>query len=235
MFFEIWLRAKFGVSLFTMFVSFNHEASTTSITHSHIIKSMLGTFIQILGIQIPSEINTGISIAQYISPLAFVIFIVFPLVYLTGLASLSGRDYTNIVLLSFGISISLIGMLDGGLFSTPALIGFLILLSVYYIKKPFSFKYLKIPVLIVVLLIILRLSIGLIGTNTDYHEITIINPSEDINLANYDVLSIQKEGNKMIVKLSGNINDKVLLLKLINNLEGKCSGFFISWNIYSWV
>ena len=231
---EIWLRTQLGVSLFTMFVSFNHVASTTSITHSHLFKSMFGMLIQFLGVYTPSGVNTGVSLAQYIPTIAFAIFIAFPLVYLTGIISLNGRDYIKIILLSFGITISLIGMLDGGLFSTPALLGLLILLSIYYVKKPFSPKYLTKPMVIVILLIILRISIGVIGTNTDFHEITIINPSEDINLNNYNVTNVQKDGNKLIVKVPGNINDKVLLLKLIDDLNGKCSGFFLSWNIYSW-
>lgn len=252
MFLEIWIRAKFGVSLFTMFVSFNQGASTTSITHSHVIKSIIGAIIEFVGIYTPSEINTGVSLVQYFPPPVFAIFIALPLAYLTGLTSLNNRDDLYKIILSFGITISLIGILDGGLFSTPALLGFLILLSVYYINKPFSPKYLsKIqgifrghdlrffrltkPVLIVLLLVLLRLSIGLIGTNTDFHEITIINPSDNIDLNNYSVLSIQKDSNRLIVKVPGNTNDKVLLLQLIDNLNGKCSGFFLSWNVYSWI
>lgn len=233
-FLEIWIRTKFGVSLFTIFVSFSEGASSTSITHSHILKSVLGSFIEFSGIHVPSHINTGVSLAQYFHPVAFAIFIAFPLVYLTGLASLSQREDIYKIILAFGLTISLIGMLDGGLFSTPALLGLLILLSVYYMKKPFSLKYLSKPMLIVILLIILRFSIGIIGTSTDFHEITIIDPSENIDLNGYNVLSIEKEENKMIVKVPGDTNDKVLLLKLIDDLNGKCSGFFLSWNIYSW-
>ena len=233
-FLEIWIRAKFGVSIFTMFVSFGEGASSTSITHSHILKSVLGSFIEFLGIHVPAQINTGVSLAQYFSPVAFAIFVAFPLVYLTGLASLSRREDIYKIILAFGLTISLIGMLDGGLFSTPALFGLLILLSVYFVKKPFSPKYLAKPILIVILLIIIRVSIGLIGTNTEFHEITIIDPSENIDLSGYNVLSVKKEGNKMIVKVPGNTNDKVLLLKLIHDLKGKSSGFFLSWNIYSW-
>jgi hypothetical protein len=234
MFLEIWIRAKFGVSIFTMFVSFNEGASSTSITHSHILKSVLGSFIEFLGIHVPAQINTGVSLAQYFSPVAFAIFIAFPLVYLAGLASLSRREDIYKIILAFGLTISLIGMLDGGLFSTPAIFGLLILLSVYFMKKPFSPKYLAKPMLIVILLIIIRISIGLIGTNTEFHEITIINPSENIDLNGYNVLSIEKEENKMMIKVPGNTNDKVLLLKLTDDLKGKCSGFFLSWNIYSW-
>ena len=234
MFLEIWIRTKFGVSLFTTFVSFGQSTSSTSITHSHMLKSMLGSFIEFLGIHVPSHINTGVSLAQYFSPAAFIIFIALPLTYLTRLASLSRRDGIYKIMLAFGLTISLIGMLDGGLFSTPALLGLLILLSVYFIKKPFSSKYLTKPVLIVLLLVILRFSLGIMGTNTDFHEITIINPSENIDLSNYDVLDLQNEGDKMIVKVPGGTNDKVLLLKLIPDLKGKCSGFFLAWNIYSW-
>lgn len=233
-FLEIWIRARFGVSIFTMFVSFGPDASSTSINHSHILKSVLGSLVQFIGLRVPSHINTGVSLAQYFSPVAFAIFIAFPLVYLTGLTSLSRRNDIYKIILAFGLTISLIGMLDGGLFSTPALFGLLILLSVYYMKSPFKLKYLRNPFLIVLLLVILRLSISFVGTNTEFHEITVIDPSQDLNLNGYDVLSVQKEGNKMIIKVPGNMNDKVLLLKLIDDLKGKCSGFFLSWNVYSW-
>ncbi|MGZ7108168.1 MAG: hypothetical protein ACXVHW_04290, partial [Methanobacterium sp.] len=116
----------------------------------------------------------------------------------------------------------------------PAWIGLFGLLVIYFIKKPFSPRNLSKPVIIIGLIIILRLSISVFGSNIDYHEITIIDPSENIDLSGYDVLSIQKEGNKMIVKVPGNTFDKSLLLKLIPDLKGKCSGFFLSWNAYSW-
>jgi len=234
MFLEIWMRTEFGVSIFTTFVSFSEGASSTSITHSHVFKSVLGAFIEFLGINVPSQINTGVSLFQYFHPVTSAIFIAFPLVYLTGLVSLNQREDNYKIILTFGLTISLIGMLDGGLFSTPALLGLLILLSVYYMKKPFSPKYLTKPVIIILLLIILRVSLGLIGTNTEFHEITIIDPSENIYLNNYNVLSVENEGNKMIVKVHGDTSDKVLLHKLKEDLKSKCSGFFLSWNIYSW-
>jgi len=265
---EIWMRTELGVSLFTTFVAFSQNTSSTSITHSHVFKSVLGSFIELSGIYVPVYINTGVSLAQYFHSVAFSIFIAFPLVYLTGLTSLSQKENIYKIILTFGLTISLIGMLDGGLFSTPALLGLLILLSVYYMEKPFSPKYLskiqsqqklcfcsvKIkdfdrilgpqnrrfykltkPVIIILLLIILRVSIGLIGTNTEFHEITIVGPSENIYLNDYNVLSVEKKENKMIVKVPGDTSDKVLLHKLTEDLKGKCSGFFLSWNIYSWI
>ncbi len=233
-FLEIWLRAKFGVSIFTMFVSFNSNASSTSIIHTHVFKSILGSLIHILGIYVPSDINTGFSIAKYVPTVAFAICIMFPLVYITGLISLNNRRDLYKVILAFALTTSLIGMLDGGLFSTPALIGLSGLLGAYFIKEPFSPRDIIKPSTIIIILILIRIFIGLLGNNADFHEITVINPSENIDFKGYDVLSIEKYPDRMIVKVPGNINDKTLLLKLIGDLKGKCSGFFLSWNLFSW-
>lgn len=231
---EIWIRIKFGVSFFTMFVSYNSSASTSSLTHSHMLKSILGALIHFLGIHVSSDINTGFSLAQYIPTPAFAVFIAIPLAYITGIIALSQKRDLYKVILAFALTISLIGILDGGLFSTPALLGLFGLLGIYFIKNPFSPRDLAKPSFILILLIILRVSIGILGTNTDYHEITIVNPSENIDLTSYNVLSVEKEGNKMIIKVPGNIHDKALLLKLVEDLKGKCSGFFLSWNFFSW-
>ncbi|MGZ7159163.1 MAG: hypothetical protein ACXVHR_01650 [Methanobacterium sp.] len=232
---EIWIRIKFGVSLFTIFVSYNsNDFSTTALTHSHVFKSVLGSIIHLMGINISSGINTGSSLLQYTIPLSFIVLITFPLIYIAGIIALSEKRDLYKVILAFALTLSFIGMLDGGLLDFPAWIGLFGLLVIYFIKKPFSPRNLSKPVIIIGLIIILRLSISVFGSNIDYHEITIIDPSENIDLNGYDVLSIQKEGNKMIVKVPGNTFDKSLLLKLIPDLKGKCSGFFLSWNAYSW-
>jgi len=164
------------------------------------------------------------------------VLITLPLIYIAGIIAISNqeRDLYKVIL-AFVLTLSLIGILDGGLFSTPALIGLAGLLGIYFIKKPFSPRDLLKPSFIIILLIILRISIGLIRTNTEVHEITIINPSDNIDLQGYDVLSVQNETNKTIITVPGNINDKALLIKLIPTLKGKSSGFFLSWNILSYV
>ena len=139
------------------------------------------------------------------------------------------------IILAFVLTLSLIGILDGGLFSTPAIIGLAGLLGLYFIKKPFSPRDLLKPSVIIIFLIILRFSLGLLGTNTEVHEITIINPADNIDLQGYDVLNVQKEQNKTIITVPGNINDKELLKELTTSLKGKCSGFFLSWNLLSYV
>jgi hypothetical protein len=233
-FLEIWIRVQFGVSMFTMFVSFNSNASSTSIIHTHVFKSILGSLIHVLGIYVPSSINTGFSIAEYVPPAAFAICIMFPLVYITGLISLNNRRNLYKVILALAFTTSLIGMLDGGLFSAPALVGLSCILGVYFIKEPFSPRDLIKPGTIIIILVLIRLLIGLLGNNADYHEITVMHPAENIEFTGYDTISIEKYPDRIIVKVPADINDKTLLLKLIEDLKGKCGGFFLSWNLFSW-
>jgi len=234
---EVLIRLKFGVSILTTFIAYNSNSySSTAITHSHVFKSVLGLLIQSLGIHISSGVNISVPLIPYATPLALIVVITWPLIFIAGIIAISNmeRDLYKVIV-AFAITLSLIGILDGGLFSTPAIIGIAGLLGLYFVKKPFSPKDLIKPSVIVILLIVLRLSIGLLGTNTEVHEITIINPSDNIDLQGYDVLSIQKETNKTIITLPGNVNDKVLLSELAPTLRGNTSGFFLSWNILSYV
>ncbi len=237
LFIEVWIRIKLGVSLFTMFVSYNaNEFSTTALTHSHVFKSVLGFVIHSMGIHVSSAINTGVPLAQYTVPFSLIILITFPLIYIAGIIALSEKRDLYKVILAFLLTLAFITMLDGGILDYPAWIALTGLLIIYYVsKKPFSPRSLYKPALIMALIIILRVSISVFGSNTDFHEVTIIDPSENINLSGYDVLSIQKEDNRTIVELPGNLSDKPLLLKLIPDLKGQCSGFTLSWNYKAWV
>lgn len=234
---EIIIRLKLGVSPLNTFIAYNSNSySSTALTHSHVFKSMLGFVIQSFGIHINSGINAGIPLIPYTLPLALIVFITYPLIYLGGLISMANeKRLLYQILIAFAVTLSLIGILDGGMFSTPALVGLATLLGIYYIKKPFRAKVLIKPSLIIIVLIILRISLGIFGTNADVHEITIINPSDNINLQGYNVINVQKEENKTIITVPGNTNDKLLLMNLTRDLKGNASGFFLSWNIYSFV
>lgn len=234
---EIWIRIKLDLSLFTIFVSYNsNEFSTTALTHSHVFKSVLGFVIHSLGIHVSSTINTGVPLAQYTVPFSLIILITFPLIYIAGIIALSEKRDLYKVILAFLLTLSFITMLDGGMLDYPAWIALTGLLLIYFTsKKSFSPRDLYKPAIIMALIIILRVSISVFGSNTDFHEVTIIDPSENINLSGYDVLSIQKEENRTIIELPGNISDKPLLLKLVPDLKGKCSGFALSWNYKAWV
>ena len=234
---EVLLRIKLGVPILTTFIAYNSNSySSSAVAHSHVFKSVLGFIIQSLGIHINTGVNAGVPLIPYTIPLALIVLVTWPLIYIGGIIAISNqeRDLYKVIL-AFVLTLSLIGILDGGLFSTPAIIGIAGLLGIYFIKKPFSPRNLLKPSVIIIFLIILRFSLGLLGTNTEVHEITIINPADNIDLQGYNVLSVQKEQNKTIVTVPGNTNDKVLLTELTKTLKGKCSGFFLSWNILSYV
>jgi len=234
---EVLLRIKLGVPILTTFIAYNSNSySSSAVAHSHVFKSVLGFIIQSLGIHINTGVNAGVPLIPYTIPLALIVLVTWPLIYIGGIIAISNqeRDLYKVIL-AFVLTLSLIGILDGGLFSTPAIIGLAGLLGIYFIKKPFSPRNLLKPSVIIIFLIILRFSLGLLGTNTEVHEITIINPADNIDLQGYNVLSVQKEQNKTIVTVPGSTNDKVLLTELTKTLKGKCSGFFLSWNILSYV
>ncbi len=234
---EVLIRIKLGVSILTTFIAYNSNSySSSAVAHSHVFKSVLGFIIQSLGIHINTGVNAGVPLIPYTIPLALIVLVTWPLIYIAGIISVSNQERNLYkIILAFVLTLSLIGILDGGLFSTPAIIGLAGLLGIYFIKKPFSARNLLKPSVIIIFLIILRFSLGLLGTNTEVHEITIINPADNIDLQGYDVLNVQKEQNKTIITVPGNINDKVLLTELTKSLKGKCSGFFLSWNILSYV
>ncbi|MFY9638867.1 MAG: hypothetical protein WAK14_08720, partial [Methanobacterium sp.] len=232
--FEIWIRIKFGVPIFTTFVSTTPSLSTSSIIHSHVFKSMLGILISDTGIYVPSNIHTGISIAHYIPKVALIIFAVIPAVYILGLLSLDNRHDVQKVLLIFGLSTIMIGMVDGGLFSTPALIGLAVLLGIYSIKKPFSPRDLIKPSSFIILLLIIRVLIGLIGSNPEFYEVTVLGGQGDIQLQGFNILDEKVVGNKTILKVSSNMNELKFFNQTSQILDDKYPAYFVSWNIYSY-
>ncbi len=230
---EIWIRLKFGVSIFTTFVSTSPSVSTSSIIHSHVYKSMLGILIDDIGLTLPSNIHTAISIYEYVPKFATIIFLVFPLTYFMGLLSLNKRADLQKLILIFAISTSLIGMIDGGLFSTPSIVGLSGLLGIYSIKKPFSPKNLIKPSSIIIILLIIRIFISFMGSNPDVYEITLIGEHENVTIEGFDVLSEKIVGKNTIITVSSHMNEFSALNLTLNSLKDKYSIFFISWDSYS--
>lgn len=227
---EIWLRVNFGVSLFTVFVSLNPDVSSTSIMHSHVFKSALGSILNTLGTVLPSNIHTGDSIFRYVSPAAYLIVFTLPLTYFTSLISMDNRLGYYKVIIAFAASLTMIGMIDGGLFSNPAILGFAGLIGMFFIEEPFSPRNLIKPALIVLLIIFLGLSVEVAGSNPDYHQITLMNQTEQVDWNGYNVLS-EENGT---VKLNYTQDDRTNLIKLFDTLKGKTDAFFITWNFYSY-
>jgi hypothetical protein len=227
---EIWLRINFGVSLFTVFVSLNPDVSSTSIIHSHVFKSALGSILNTLGTVLPSNIHTGESLSKYISPVAYLIVFTLPLVYLTSLISMDNRLEHNRIIIAFAASLAMIGMIDGGLFSNPGIIGLGGLIGMLFVSKPFKPRELIKPAIIVLVIIILGLSVEVAGSNQDYHQITLINQTQPVDWNGYDVIS-EENGT---VKLTSTQNDKANLITLFSTLKDRTDAFFITWNFYSY-
>lgn len=231
---EIWIRTKFGVSIFTTFVSTSSSISTSSIIHSHVFKSMLGVLISDVGLYMPSGIHTGVSIAQYVPRFALIIFAAFPAVYVLGLLSIDDRRDLHAVILIFAIATSLIGILDGGLFSAPALTGLAGLLGIYSIKKPFSPRDLISPTLVIVILVILRITLGLIGSHPDVYMISEIGNHNNVEMNGFEVLNEKMVDGKTELTISSKLNEISFINQTYNLLKDKSPVYFVSWNIYSY-
>lgn len=231
---EIWIRTKFGVSIFTTFVSTSPSVSTSSIIHSHVFKSMLGVLISDTGLYVPAGIHTGVSIAQYVPKFALIIFAVFPVVYILGLLSIDDRRDFHAVILIFAIATSLIGILDGGLFSAPALTGLAGLLGIYSLKRPFSPRNLITPTLIIVILLIIRITLGLVGSNHDVYVITEIGTHNNIEMNGFEVLNEKRVDGKIELTISSKLDEISLINQTYNLLKDKSPVYFVSWNIYSY-
>jgi len=227
---EFLIRAKMGVNPFTTFVTFNPPA-TTSMTHSHVFKASLSPLTSLV---VPTHIHTASSLNNYIP--AFLLpwlLITLPLIYFFGILSLGDRRDFHKMILIFAITTTIIGIIDGGLFSTPAMVGLSGMLGMRALKVPFSPKNLINPSIIIASLIILRILIGLMLSTPEYYEVTLLQPKESIKLEDFKVVSIEKLDDKMIIRLSPGYNEITLINQLINALNGKCQGFFITWNFYS--
>lgn len=227
---EIWLRSRYGVSILTIFVSLNPSPTSTSPTHSHVFKAVLGYIIDWVGFNVPGDIHTGGSLIQQVTPGAFLILFTLPAAYLLGLFSLDNRLAIHRLIMAFCMTLALVAMLDGGLFSQPGVMGLGGTLGMYAIKSPFQFRQLLYPALVVILLIVSGVAVEVVGSNPDYHELTIIHPQESLDLSGYDVISIQEGGDRTIVRIKTDQSDKEFIEGLFVSLDGKADGFFMTWN-----
>ncbi|KZX15018.1 hypothetical protein MBCUT_18200 [Methanobrevibacter cuticularis] len=284
---EVVMRYYLGIGQLTIFVSMVPDPTTTSIIHSHIYKAILGNIITSTLTNVPEGIHTADSLAQYVPVLANIIMIILPIMFLTLLASLKNRLFPTRLILIFAATCGLIGIVDGGLFSTPAIVGIFGMMIIYFDEYPLNYyigKVLKIqsltdktrnkiifiqkhsmksyltfkrtvPYIFLILIIILRISIAILGTNTEYYEVAIFDPVDNLDLDNYSILSINESSNnssekknntsnlnsdvvngnnKVIIKFSAEYNEMDLLNSLTKSLENKSSSFTMSWNFYSY-
>ena len=264
---EVYFRMQMGIGLNTIFMVMGKSISSTSILHTHLLKSIFGEVItNLMGHFIGNEINTGVGLYQYVPGLAKSVIIFLPLTFITLVLAIRNKRFVQTFLLSFFGCCLLIGALDGGLFSTPAITGICGIFLIkrngkcieqivdYIIKRekvcdrckiipPFKNKrdliivlikrYL--PYIVAALIIILRFSIAVIGANTEYYEVDVINPSDNIELNNFPIKNVTHSENKTTYIIDSNYNEMKLLNDLKGPLNNKCDYYTVSWNTFSYL
>lgn len=129
---EIVFRLQMGIGLNTVFCSMSNTMSSTSILHTHLLKSILGAILtQIIGPFIQSDINTGVGLYSYVPGVGFLIVLLIPVLFATLVLAIQKRPWFTNFLIAFFSSCLIIGAIDGGLFATPSYVGILGLYLVY--------------------------------------------------------------------------------------------------------
>lgn len=143
---EIIFRIQMGIKLNTIFCAMSNTMSSTSILHTHLLKSILGALItQIIGPIIQSDINTGVGLYSYVPTFSFLVILIIPILFATLILAIRNRPWFTSLLLAFFSSCLIIGAIDGGLFGTPALVGIMGLYLVY--RNGFYLNYILYTIL----------------------------------------------------------------------------------------
>ena len=264
---EVLFRYQMGIGLNTIFMTIGKSISSTSILHTHLLKSIFGEVItNIMGPFIQSEINTGVGLYAYIPEAGKLIIILLPILFITLLLAIRNKRFLQTFLLSFFGCCLLIGALDGGMFATPSIIGicgvFLIQRNGKCIEQIFDYiisgkkvcdeckiippfkdtldliivlikRYL--PYIVAGLIIGLRFSIAILGANTEYYEVDIYNPVENLELNDFPIKNVTHEQNKTHYIMDSNYNEMELLNDLKVPLNNSCEYYTVSWNIFSYL
>ena len=263
---EILFRQTLGIPLNVTFMSEIPQSASTSILHTHLLKSIFGEIItSLIGPFIGSEINTGVGLYTYVPNIAKIVILLFPILFIFEVLANQKRNTPTNILLSFFSACLLIGALDGGMFSTPAMAGICALFVVYrnhyyfdYYIEVVIFKnksilkqlqnqyphyaqinrkfYLNklLPYIVIFVFIGLRITVSIFGANTEYYTLEVVNPTDNIELNDFPVESIQHTENKTTYIINSNYNEINLIEDLKTSLNNKCDYYTISWNIYSY-
>ncbi|WP_305512664.1 MULTISPECIES: hypothetical protein [unclassified Methanobrevibacter] len=144
---EIIFRLQMGIGLNTIFCSMTNGMSSTSILHTHLLKSILGEALtQIMGQFIQSDINTGAGLYTYVPSFSFLVVLFIPALFAAIVLSIQKRPWLTNFLIAFFSSCLLIGIIDGGMFATPSYVGIFGLYLIYrngYYLNHIAGTYLK--------------------------------------------------------------------------------------------
>ena len=137
---EIVFRLEMGIKLNTVFCAVSNTMSSTSILHTHLLKSILGAVLsQMMGPFIQSDINTGVGLYSYVPSAGFLVILLIPVLFITLALAIQKRPWFTTLLIAFFSSCLLIGSIDGGMWATPSLVGILGLYLVY--RNGYYFNY----------------------------------------------------------------------------------------------
>ena len=259
---EVIFRLNLGIGINTVFCSMSNSMSSTSILHTHLLKSILGEVIsQIIDPSVGSGINTGVGLYEFIPKSSFLVMILFPILFITIVLSLQKRSWPVQLLISFFASCLFIGALDGGLFATPSMLGifglFLVYRNDYYLNLGFGILftdsklikkneknkafYYKFPrrkyfytrfLPYIIIFLLIFLRIGVGMAGSEVDYYTV--EIKDIG-DNVDFGDIPiKHINNTIYHVNSSYNE----IKLINDLKvalnNSCEYYTVSWNTYSY-
>ena len=129
---ELYLRNSLGISWNTILVIMNPSLTSTSILHSHIYKGIFGMILGMFLSHIPSGIHTGSSLSAYTPGIIGLLFLLIPITYIVMILSMQRRKAVPRLVLAFASTLGIIGLIDGGLFGTPSLLGIYGMLIVMY-------------------------------------------------------------------------------------------------------
>ena len=259
---EITIRYDLNIGIFTILNVMKPSMTSTSILHSHVYKSVLGIMINTVLTTVPLGIHTGSSLEPYIPLYSKILFLLIPFIGLMMLKSVQNQSFFTRIVLSIGLTIGLIGLIDGGFFSTPFIGGLYSILIIKYnsvifeyffgrlfnkkswientkpiIKNTNKYKLIlknALPHIILLLIILLRFTVAFMGSNPEYYDVSIVNP-DDVNLDNdYNIINIVKTDNILDYKINSSYNEMELENSLAKTLTNKCDYYTLSWNTYSY-
>ncbi|WP_295723244.1 hypothetical protein [uncultured Methanobrevibacter sp.] len=120
---EIYIRLKLNFPINSTFVVIDPSMTSTSIMHSHVFKSVFGFIVSVIIPNIPAGIHLGNSLEPYIPNFVKFSFILMVLLFITMVKACENRSMFIRFLTIFFFSCGIIGIMDGGIFSTPGVGG----------------------------------------------------------------------------------------------------------------
>lgn len=264
-FLEVLFRMQMGIGLNTVFCSMTNGMSSTSILHTHLLKSILGAVLsKIMGPFVQSGINTGVGLYAYLPSFAFLVILLIPILFATIVLASQNRPWFTNFLIAFFSSCLIIGIIDGGMFATPSYVGifglYLVYRNGYYLnyilgillndKKLLECNELNPPIyrkqdLGHIRYIFNRLGIYMLVGLVILLRFTIAFAGAEPDYYTVEIVNISDDvdfGDIPITHINNttyHVDSSYNEMQLINDLKiplnNSCEYYTVSWNIYSYL